>query len=193
MIVIGKGLFPFRCVRYGEDRMKAPQQRLSETSLVSDSDERATSAANTPAHILVAEDDPDHSRWLRLVLERAGARVTAVDDGLSAVEQATAAWRRGEPFDLVVMDVLMPRLDGLDATRRLRAAGYPRPIVAVTACAMQGDREKCLAAGCDEYAAKPIAPAALVALAARWLPAGAVSASLPSAPVRLWCGLAFSS
>ena len=121
------------------------------------------------ARILLAEDDPDNRRWLSLILERAGAEVTAVVDGLAAVEQATAAWQRDEPFDLIVMDVLMPRLDGLQATRQLRAAGYPHPIVALTACAMQGDRQRCLAAGCDEYATKPIHRAALVTLVARFL------------------------
>jgi CheY-like chemotaxis protein len=129
------------------------------------------------AHILLAEDDPDHSRWATLVLERSGAHVTAVDNGFSAVEQATAAWQRGEPFDLIVMDVRMPRLDGLEATRRLRAAGYTHPIIALTACAMQGDREKCLAAGCDDYAAKPLLNGDFLAFAACWLPAKVVGAS----------------
>jgi CheY-like chemotaxis protein len=137
---------------------------------------RAAESALMPqaldAHVLLAEDDPDNRRWLTLILECAGVRVTAVGDGQAAVEQATAAWQRQEPFGLIIMDVLMPGLDGLQATRQLRAAGYPHPIVALTACAMKGDREKCLAAGCDEYATKPIHRAALVTLVARCLLAG---------------------
>jgi CheY-like chemotaxis protein len=121
------------------------------------------------ARILLAEDDPDNRRWLTLILERAGAQVAAVDNGREAVERATAAWQRGEPFDLILTDILMPVLSGIEATRHLRAAGYTHPIVALTACAMKGDREKCLVAGCDEYATKPIHRAALVTLVARCL------------------------
>lgn len=106
-------------------------------------------------HVLVAEDNPVNQRVVQLLLERRGHRVELVADGAEAV----AAVRRAR-FDLVLMDVQMPQMDGIEATRaiRLAEAGTDRhlPIVAMTAHAMKGDRERCLDAGMDDYVAKPV-------------------------------------
>ena len=107
-------------------------------------------------NILLAEDNPVNQLLAMRVLEIAGHRVTAVADG----KLALAAMKR-EKFDLVLMDVQMPVLDGLEATAALRAAerktgAVPVPVVAMTANAMQGDRDRCLAAGMDDYVSKPI-------------------------------------
>jgi signal transduction histidine kinase/CheY-like chemotaxis protein len=107
-------------------------------------------------NILLAEDNPVNQLLAQRVLENAGHRVTVAWDGAQAVETIRREW-----IDLVLMDVQMPVLGGLEATATIRdaerASGGARvPIIAMTACAMQGDRERCLAAGMDDYISKPI-------------------------------------
>jgi signal transduction histidine kinase/ActR/RegA family two-component response regulator len=112
--------------------------------------------------ILLAEDGPDNQRLLGFVLRKAGAKVEIVGDGRRAVDAALAARQAQRPFDLILMDIQMPLMDGFSATRALRAARITTPIVALTAHAMEGDRAACLAAGCDDYASKPIDRTALL-------------------------------
>ena len=113
--------------------------------------------------VLVAEDNAVNQHLIRRLLEKWRHSVFTVENGEQAVEAAT----RGT-FDLILMDVQMPKMDGLEATARLRstesAAGGHHRIVAMTANAMTGDRERCLAAGMDGYLSKPIRARALAAL-----------------------------
>jgi CheY-like chemotaxis protein len=106
--------------------------------------------------VLIVEDGPDNQRLISAVLKRAGATFELADNGKIGVEKAWSAETEQTPFDLILMDMQMPVLDGYAAASRLRDEDYPRPIVALTAHAMEGEREKCLSAGCADYASKPI-------------------------------------
>ncbi len=121
--------------------------------------------------ILLAEDFVDAARLLRLHLEGRGASVVCVGDGSIAVERISAAAGSSDRFHIALMDMQMPTMDGYEATRTLRAAGHGLPIVALTAHAMSGDREKCVAAGCSGYVTKPVEIDLLAAEIRRLLPA----------------------
>ncbi len=135
----------------------------------------ATPKIALDCRILLAEDGPDNQRLIAFILKKAGAKVTVAENGQVAHDVALAARAAGKPFDVILMDMQMPLMDGYTATAKLREAGYAGPIVALTAHAMDGAEEECRAAGCDDYAAKPIDRATLLGTIARYLktPAGA--------------------
>jgi len=120
-----------------------------------------------PLKILVAEDHPVNQQLILRLLERRGHTITIAADGRQAVE----AYGR-DAFDLIIMDVQMPVMDGFEATAAIRAVeqttGVHVPIVAVTAHAMDGDRERCLQAGMDDYMSKPIHTPTLLAFVAKF-------------------------
>lgn len=101
--------------------------------------------------VLVAEDNPSNQKLIAILLQKMGLEVSLADDGLQAVEMCGQ-----QTFDLILMDMQMPNLNGYDATRQLRSQGVQIPIIAVTANAMSGDEQKCLSVGCDSYLSKPI-------------------------------------
>lgn len=142
--------------------------------------------------ILLAEDRPDNQRLLAGILEDAGADVTVVDNGREALDRVLVLPDSSEgctdgathQFDVILMDMRMPVMDGYTAVRRLRQEGYVGPIIALTAHAMIHDRQKCLDVGCDDYASKPIEPARLLKIVAQHAGGAAQQQEAPVAPVR---------
>ena len=127
--------------------------------------ELAPTHAPEPAHpidqqldcrVLLAEDGIDNQRLFGYLLGKMGADVSVVENGEQACQLVLRAEANGTPFDLILMDMQMPIMDGYDAVSRLRREGCTSRIVALTAFTMDGDRKKCLDAGCNAYLMKPI-------------------------------------
>jgi CheY-like chemotaxis protein len=156
---------PFGLVKHrvSADGCRKTREQTHNSPIVSEATRLAL-----PCRILLAEDGPDNQRLISFLLEQAGAEVTPVEDGRQAVERGLRAEREGHPYDLILMDMQMPEMDGYVATRRLRDSGYDGPIVALTAHTMKGVSAKCLKAGCDGYLGKPIRREALLAAVFRW-------------------------
>jgi PAS domain S-box-containing protein len=126
--------------------------------------------AGRKARILLAEDNITNQQVALGILKKLGLRADAVANGVEVLKSLETI-----PYDLVLMDVQMPVMDGLEATQRIREArsavpNHGIPIIAMTAHAMQGDREKCLDAGMNDYLPKPVTPQALVEVLEKWLP-----------------------
>ncbi len=115
-------------------------------------------------HVLLAEDGRDNQRLLTTHLTTAGARVDVAENGRIAVEMALT-----QPYDLILMDMQMPEMDGYTATAELRRRGFTVPIVALTAHAMAEDRTKCMASGCTYYLSKPVNQETLLKVVSRFL------------------------
>lgn len=116
--------------------------------------------------ILCVEDNPQNMRLVRKILQREGYEVIEAEDGLSGVQLA-----QDEKPDLILMDINLPDIDGLEATGRIKSQEElnPIPIIALTANAMYGDEERCLAAGCNAYISKPVNKARLLELILEYL------------------------
>ena len=135
---------------------------------------------STRCRALVAEDNVVNQKVAARFLERFGCRVDIAASGKEAVEMAGKF-----PYDVVFVDFQMPEMDGYEATALIRkreaAAGWRTPIIAMTANAMQGDREKCLAAGMDDYISKPVQRENLLRLLEQWLRLGSNEPAPPQA------------
>ena len=134
----------------------AEQARHSEPPRATAGAALANKKALEGATILLAEDGIDNQRLLTFILTQAGATVAVASTGQAAIDQVQAAIDQNRPPNMILMDMQMPELDGYSATRILRDRGVTITVIALTAHAMASDRDKCLAAGCDDYVTKPI-------------------------------------
>jgi PAS domain S-box-containing protein len=121
--------------------------------------------------VLMVDDNPANREVVGFYLGEAGVRVDTAADGAEGVKAALAAADSTDPFEVILMDMRMPVMDGYEATAKLRQAGLDTPIIAVTAHAMDGDEQACLNFGCNAYVSKPIVESALLAKVASLLPA----------------------
>ncbi|HWI40386.1 MAG TPA: response regulator, partial [Verrucomicrobiae bacterium] len=115
--------------------------------------------------VLLVDDDMRNMFALSRVLEQRGLRVVKAEDG----EKALSILDGGEGVDIILMDIMMPGMDGYDTTRSIRKRGIRTPIIALTAKAMKEDRDKCLAAGADDYLSKPVDTERLMSMMRVWL------------------------
>jgi len=123
------------------------------------------SSQSVPPRILMAEDNMINQRVGKLILQRAGFSIDLASDGMETLEA-----HKKQPYDLILMDCQMPVMDGFEASREIRRLALPQPaIVAVTANALVGERERCLSAGMDDYLSKPFQAEQLVALVIKWI------------------------
>lgn len=147
--------------------MEAPLRTLRRDEIEGKKTEAiACSASSLPlegVEVLLVEDGIDNQRLISLVLKKAGATVFLAENGQIAIDMLYGRREKGSAFDVVLMDMQMPVMDGFTATRKLRDEGWTLPIFALTAHSMNGDREKCLASGCDDFLSKPIDRAELIA------------------------------
>lgn len=147
---------------------QAGPQRATKPSLVTR--HTLTERKRTSTKILLVEDHPVNRMLALKILKNAGFIADSVNDGLQAVETV-----QNTSYDIILMDVQMPRMDGFEATgeiRKLEGESRHTPIIAMTAHAMQGDREKCLQAGMDDYIAKPLKPPDLLECIKKWIGEG---------------------
>ena len=173
-------------LRRGISRLLVPHESGGEAS--SEPQKRsALPRAARSLRVLVVEDNKINQMLATRLLERVGHRVQVAGNGLEGISAV-----RSRPFDLVLMDMQMPEMDGLEATQKIRDLPDPLcrlPIIAMTANALQGDRERCLAAGMNDYVSKPIDVSELIDKVARWSEPDPVadsvagsSSGLPSVP-----------
>jgi CheY-like chemotaxis protein len=116
----------------------------------------APAGGQAPKRILLAEDSQDAQELVRWLLGSLNAEIVSVENGREAIEAVTTAEEERKAFDVVLMDMQMPIMNGFQATRLLRQRGYSKPIIALTAHSLEGDRERCLESGCSDYVSKPI-------------------------------------
>lgn len=109
--------------------------------------------------VLIAEDDESNSYYLQKILKSESVSILLANDGIEAVEQC----RNHPEISLVLMDIKMPLMDGLEATRQIKSFRKDLPVIAITAFAMTGDKKRAMEAGCDEYLAKPVGKDELLA------------------------------
>ncbi len=160
------------------------------TSIQPQRDGRSPASRPVPLagrRILVVDDSPENREVLCFLLSESGCSTETAENGAQGVEHALAAWKASRSFDVILMDMNMPVLDGYEATRRLVASGVTTPIIALTALALAGDMDRCREAGCVDYVSKPVVPSSFFETISRHLRTGsersATSAASSEAPI----------
>lgn len=147
----------------------APEVNVSDAPSENSEDHAEPGAADLTGRVLLADDSVDNRRLINLYLTRAGAEVDEAADGAQVCDMVRLARENGRPYGVILMDLQMPVMDGLDATRAIRGMGVVTPILALTASGEQEHRDRCEAAGCDGFLSKPIDQATLVRICAWWM------------------------
>lgn len=145
---------------------------VAETSPAESAITESSHSRLNDCRVLYVEDAPDNQKLISRILTKAGAQITIRENGQLGLDTALEAWQAGEAFDLILTDLQMPVMDGYEEVRRLRAAGYPGPIIAITAHASSGDRVECLELGCDDFATKPVPRKTLLEMIERHMRSG---------------------
>lgn len=156
-----------------------PEER--EKCIPTTADVKSSATSTTPvaevsgSRILLVEDNKVNQTVARRLLEKAGYVVNVALTGIEAIDRIEQGWQIGSQYAAILMDVQMPEMDGFEATVRIRVREAEShtthlPIIAMTAHALEGDREKCLAAGMDDYVSKPIVPQKLLEVLEKWIP-----------------------
>jgi len=157
------------------DDLDVTQKSIREVQAVAS----AEKGAPLTARVLLVEDCPDTQRLFTHILSQAGADVTSASTGRDTIRLAVQAMVEQRPFDCLLLDMQLPDIDGYHVARMLRDSGYTAPIVALTANMTPGERERCLASGCDDFATKPIKRQDLVNLVAKYAPQTGGLAPIP--------------
>ncbi|HEG42935.1 MAG TPA: response regulator [Phycisphaerales bacterium] len=160
---VGKGSLFSLMIPVDIDVTKQPP--LDINAVHSDPRDAETEQPKFTSHVLVAEDSPTNMALVTLLLEKMGLQVTGAEDGNQALQKVLT-----QEFDLILMDMMMPNMNGYEAATAIKDEGITTPIVALTANAMKGDEQKCLEAGCDDYLTKPIDREKLLKTIAKYLP-----------------------
>lgn len=167
--------------KHGEDMQGLSEAVQGFLGGVRDPGRQASGRLDNPLEgrrVLLVDDDVRNVYAMSALLDEVGLIISSAKDGLEAI----ACYTR-EPFDLILMDMSMPTMDGYTATRILKTEhACSIPIIALTAHAMKGDREKCMTAGADDYLAKPVTRDALLDMLMRWLPHASGAATAPTPP-----------
>jgi CheY-like chemotaxis protein len=162
----GKGSMFSLAIPAGLDVTKQPPLDRYGAVDPTDAAEDKTEQLSFSGSVLVAEDAKTNQVLVKTLLGRMGLEVTIAANGKEAVQMALAG-----DFDLILMDIQMPRMNGYRATKAIRKQAITTPIIALTAHAMKGDEQKCIEAGCDDYLAKPLDRRELLKKISKYLPA----------------------
>ena len=166
---VGKGSLFSLTIPANVDVTKQPVLDRNNIACHADHTQAQAEQPEFSGNVLVAEDVKTNQMLIKSLLERLGLKITIVEDGNEALQKALTC-----QFEMILMDIQMPHMNGYEATRAIRKEGITTPIVALTANAMKGDDKKCIDAGCDEYLSKPIDQRELLKMLDKYLPVKAV-------------------